>query len=391
MSLLFGINGYKRAQREIWRLVYGKKSLLSFLEALFYETYIQNHEVEFVINIKSKSDVAMAMKARAYYLLGKYDVCKDCLYKIKNITPEQRYLLADSYNQLSETEKAWEIYSSSELLKLPKTWLKLTNLVENKQRYYNLLKLADKHHENDNELLVLAAQRANAYLDAVNFFERKIKLKQLKQISNKEKIHKELSLRALSSIISVLNANGFQPFLVSGTLLGVIRDGDFIPYDNDLDIGLFGLENYEKIRKIVSSSGLFTVLPNRSRKTLRVRHINGTPIDIFFHWRSGGRVWHGGVKVDWWNTEFELTTSVFRGLPILIPKDTNKYLTENYGQWKQHSPSFDSAIDTPNAVIVNNFEMLIHCLRQEYFNRADSAKYANIIRNLKKEIRYESN
>jgi len=42
----------------------------------------------------------------------------------------------------------------------------------------------------------------------------------------------------LLKTIDILNEKGFKYWLEAGTLLGIFRDGDLIPWDYDADIGI---------------------------------------------------------------------------------------------------------------------------------------------------------
>ena len=169
---------------------------------------------------------------------------------------------------------------------------------------------------------------------------------------------------ALAHLAHAFGLGPFEFFLVSGTLLGAVREGRVLPHDNDLDVGVWEDADMTAIRKAVTRSGYFIALPERSPWTLRVRHVNGTAIDIFRHFRDGASYWHGGVKAKWHNAPFEVRRARVLGGDYLIPADAKRYLSENYGDWRTPVRAFDSVFHTPNAEIVNRAECAVHCLKK---------------------------
>ena len=65
-------------------------------------------------------------------------------------------------------------------------------------------------------------------------------LKSVDDMTKKNVLLKQFSLESLKSqfleIIDLLNARGVNYYLVGGALLGIVRNGDLLPWDRDTDI-----------------------------------------------------------------------------------------------------------------------------------------------------------
>lgn len=74
---------------------------------------------------------------------------------------------------------------------------------------------------------------------------------QIKQISLKQQ--KKLSLEILKKIHSICEENHLHYFLCGGSLIGAIRHGGYIPWDDDIDI-MLPREDYEKLIQLINRS-----------------------------------------------------------------------------------------------------------------------------------------
>lgn len=258
-----------------------------------------------------------------------------------------------------------------------KTWQLLADLVRNPDDFYDYLQLLNKFYTDLDDLPYDIANHVThaAYLaDCVDFALQLWKKKyahdlarvNLKQKPPSKKYSQKAASIALKDLKCCLNNANIEFFLISGTLLGCIREGALLGHDKDIDVGVWQKDvDVQELVVACRTSGLFYILPSSNDELVVVRHVNGTTIDIFMHKQDSEGVWHFGGKCKWFNTPFNLTTRAFLDDEYLIPTDYNLYLTENYGpDWQIPKIDFDSALDTPNMHITDPKKMLIYLYKK---------------------------
>ena len=75
-------------------------------------------------------------------------------------------------------------------------------------------------------------------------------------------------------------------------------------------------------------------------------------IDFFIHHKEHRDenlyIWHGSSIHRWDNSTFTLKRYNFGGTEVFGPAESDKYLTENYGDWRTEVKNFSCTTDTPN-------------------------------------------
>lgn len=86
----------------------------------------------------------------------------------------------------------------------------------------------------------------------------------------------------LQRVKDVCDANGLELFLVGGTLLGAVRHKGFIPWDNDVDIGMMK-QDYLKLRELLDSDPELVVqYCYNYREGLKVSKVKFRAVEVFW-------------------------------------------------------------------------------------------------------------
>lgn len=188
------------------------------------------------------------------------------------------------------------------------------------------------------------------------------------------KDHARATLVALGDLFAGINTPWY---LVSGTFLGAVREGDFLSHDYDIDVGINSEDlDAEALRAAVQDHPDF-VLVNENpyihqtapqvydiRPALfRVMHVSGVEVDVFIHHLDEGQRWHGSTRHRWTNDDFTLGDYTIADIAVRGPADADRYLTENYGNWRVPVTVFNCSTGTPNVQFNRNLfsvTLLLH-------------------------------
>jgi len=173
-------------------------------------------------------------------------------------------------------------------------------------------------------------------------------------------------------------------FLISGTLLGVVREGGWLRHDVDIDVGIHAEAcDFERLLGRLASTPQFTVAAVHHQEVIsreacryalqalpvmvKLVHRTGINLDVFIHHLDGDNRWHGSAMHRWGNSAFGLRRYSLAGMEVLGPADADRYLTENYGNWQVPVTAFNGTIDTPNLEVARNLMSVSLMLRKLAF------------------------
>lgn len=149
---------------------------------------------------------------------------------------------------------------------------------------------------------------------------------------------------------------GVRPFLVDGTLLGAIREGDFIGHDTDVDLGIWRRQWNPWIVPTLKGAGfrLHKVYGELNRGLQYAFKRGAVKLDFFFYYPDGPLVYHAawkdGSPIRYTYQRFRLRPLRFRGETFCAPEAPVTFLETKYGpDWRVPVTDWDWAWGPKNA------------------------------------------
>jgi hypothetical protein len=146
-------------------------------------------------------------------------------------------------------------------------------------------------------------------------------------------LNKDICKKNLFDVKEVLESNHVDYWLMYGTLLGAVRDKDFIEYDSDTDIGLWheSIETFDVVIRQLMEKG-FTLIRTARRDEIVSVIRDDEYMDFDFYHKM--------------NMPFrELVPYSFLGGQFMIPQNSESFLRVLYPNWQdrvknQHSVNY---------------------------------------------------
>jgi hypothetical protein len=205
---------------------------------------------------------------------------------------------------------------------------------------------------------------------------------------------------ALADLAAALPVEQWRWYVISGTFLGIVREGGFLAHDYDIDVGITADPEHPEVlaamiehlgrsprfvvKKVDDAQEVVETAPGRcaverSLALVKLIHENGINVDVFVHHREGDMLWHGSSIHRWQNTVFDLADYTLDGVPVLGPADADRYLTENYGDWRTPVTEPNSTTGTPTLVITRSFRSVaLFLTRLGHFAHGDPGEYEKL-------------
>jgi hypothetical protein len=153
-----------------------------------------------------------------------------------------------------------------------------------------------------------------------------------------------------------------QPFLMWGTLLGCVREGELLRHDRDIDLGIVAADFAKKDALVAAMRRRgYEVTSDKGYKFrfARPNHDLRLDVDVFYNWQgmmvcasghSDGTLLGESFSADAFDRLREIT---FLGdLKVLIPDAPESVLETIYGDWRTPVHAYASHLDPLNRLSV---------------------------------------
>ncbi|MDE5846269.1 MAG: LicD family protein [Muribaculaceae bacterium] len=167
-----------------------------------------------------------------------------------------------------------------------------------------------------------------------------------------KRIDKEISSVNLRDFIAILEKGGVKTGPVFGSLLGIVRDNDFITWDEDIDLYLLKEQEdaFDDLLPVLKAEGFELI--RYERRGLYSFMRNGEYMDVYVLEDVGGGIRHTGSTF-FFDKDFTDTVSLdFKGISVNIPKDIDRHLEFLYGDWKTPVQYADFELSTLSKLLL---------------------------------------
>lgn len=165
-----------------------------------------------------------------------------------------------------------------------------------------------------------------------------------------DKIYTDKLVKMAKTVFSILNKHNIRYWSIFGTLLGVVRHKGVIPWDDDIDIA-FDVEELDKLYSLKDEFNKYGMILSKidtdKRIVYKLRYSKKDPelkkqlwIDLF-PYEKRQNYWHRvkGQYTPIRDTDLlPLQQSLFHGLSVNVPNNSNAVLDESYGDdWETNA------------------------------------------------------
>lgn len=214
------------------------------------------------------------------------------------------------------------------------------------------------------------------YIKRLSVFKRILKNRNRKEERVKMEELKKEGLELIDGIEETLKEYGIVYFADFGTLLGIIRDHNFISWDNDIDYGILISDNFDwnLFEKHMNKSEFYKIRQFSLHEKIREQTYRkgDLTVDFFGHkndevngvvygfYRKNGYIYHSKHDFHVREAKFikieKTKREAFLGIEVNVPENAEEYLASVYSEnWRIPDPNWtDDAKDRKNIEVLQD-------------------------------------